>query len=601
MALPSAAMQSNPEKLNLFHRLSSLPTTSLEYGNNRFPFFSSSAKSHFKKPTQACLSSTTHQEVRPLAYFPPTVWGNRFASLTFNPSEFESYDERVIVLKKKVKDILISSTSDSVETVILIDLLCRLGVSYHFENDIEELLSKIFNSQPDLVDEKECDLYTAAIVFRVFRQHGFKMSSDVFSKFKDSDGKFKESLRGDAKGMLSLFEASHLSVHGEDILEEAFAFTKDYLQSSAVELFPNLKRHITNALEQPFHSGVPRLEARKFIDLYEADIECRNETLLEFAKLDYNRVQLLHQQELCQFSKWWKDLNLASDIPYARDRMAEIFFWAVAMYFEPDYAHTRMIIAKVVLLISLIDDTIDAYATMEETHILAEAVARWDMSCLEKLPDYMKVIYKLLLNTFSEFEKELTAEGKSYSVKYGREAFQELVRGYYLEAVWRDEGKIPSFDDYLYNGSMTTGLPLVSTASFMGVQEITGLNEFQWLETNPKLSYASGAFIRLVNDLTSHVTEQQRGHVASCIDCYMNQHGVSKDEAVKILQKMATDCWKEINEECMRQSQVSVGHLMRIVNLARLTDVSYKYGDGYTDSQQLKQFVKGLFVDPISI
>ncbi|EEF48744.1 conserved hypothetical protein [Ricinus communis] len=64
---------------------------------------------------------------------------------------------------------------------------------------------------------------------------------------------------------------------------------------------------------------------------------------------------------------------------------------------------------------------------------------------------------------------------------------------------------------------------------------------------------------------------------------------------------MATDCWKEINEECMRRSQVSVGHLMRIVNLARLTDVSYKYGDGYTDSQQLKQFVKGLFVDPISI
>ena len=57
--------------------------------------------------------------------------------------------------------------------------------------------------------------------------------------------------------------------------------------------------------------------------------------------------------------------------------MAEIYFWAVSMYFEPEYAHTRMIIARVVLLISLVDDTIDAYATMEETHILAEAVARF--------------------------------------------------------------------------------------------------------------------------------------------------------------------------------------------------------------------------------
>ena len=47
---------------------------------------------------------------------------------------------------------------------------------------------------------------------------------------------------------------------------------------------------------------------------------------------------------------------------------------------------------------------------------------RWDESYLDKLPDYMKVFYKLLLNTFAEFEKELMEQGKAYSVKYGREA-----------------------------------------------------------------------------------------------------------------------------------------------------------------------------------
>ncbi|EEF48737.1 Casbene synthase, chloroplast precursor, putative [Ricinus communis] len=600
MALQSLLfLQANSQNRN-FCQFLSMP--SIRCCSCRVPFSSWSAKSVTNKSPQACLSTKSQQEFRPLANFPPTVWGSHFASPTFSESEFGTYDRQANVLQKKIRELLTSSRSDSVEKIAFIDLLCRLGVSYHFENDIEEQLSQIFSCQPGLLDEKQYDLYTVALVFRVFRQHGFKMSSNVFHKFTDSHGKFKASLLSDAKGMLSLFEASHLSMHGEDILDEAFAFTKDYLESSAVDqyLCPNLQKHITNALEQPFHKGIPRLEARKYIDLYEGD-ECRNETVLEFAKLDYNRVQLLHQQELSQFSTWWKDLNLASEIPYARDRMAEIFFWAVAMYFEPKYAQARMIIAKVVLLISLVDDTFDAYATIEETHLLAEAFERWDKSCLDQLPDYMKVIYKLLLNTFSEFENDLAKEGKSYSVRYGREAFQELVRGYYLEAMWRDEGKIPSFDEYIRNGSLSSGLPLVVTASFMGVKEITGIREFQWLRTKPKLNHFSGAVGRIMNDIMSHVSEQNRGHVASCIDCYMKQYEVSKEEAIKEMQKMASDAWKDINEGYMRPAQVSVSELMRVVNLARLTDVSYKYGDGYTDPQHLKQFVKGLFIDPVPL
>ena len=34
----------------------------------------------------------------------------------------------------------------------------------------------------------------------------------------------QESLNSDVRGMLSLYEATHLRVHGEDILDEALAF-----------------------------------------------------------------------------------------------------------------------------------------------------------------------------------------------------------------------------------------------------------------------------------------------------------------------------------------------------------------------------------------
>ncbi|KDP42345.1 hypothetical protein JCGZ_02818 [Jatropha curcas] len=92
---------------------------------------------------------------------------------------------------------------------------------------------------------------------------------------------------------------------------------------------------------------------------------------------------------------------------------------------------------------------------------------------------------------------------------------------------------------------------------------------FQWLKTYPKLNQAGGEFIRLVNDVMSDETEQDRGHVASCIDCYMNQHGVSKEKAMKEITKMATNEWKKVNEQLIMRSTevVSVGVLMRFVNV----------------------------------
>lgn len=179
-----------------------------------------------------------------------------------------------------MKEMLIASRNDPVEEVVLINLLCRLGVSYHFETEIGERLNHIFEMKPNLAAEKRCDLYTTALLFRVFRQHGFKVSSGVFNKFKDDDGKFKECLTRDVRGMLSLYEATHLRLHGEEILEEALTFTTAHLKSHlASNLDPKLAKHIHDALEQPLHMGVPRIEAYKFISFYQHD-ESKNDTLL---------------------------------------------------------------------------------------------------------------------------------------------------------------------------------------------------------------------------------------------------------------------------------------------------------------------------------
>lgn len=51
---------------------------------------------------------------------------------------------------------------------------------------------------------------------------------------------------------------------------------------------------------------------------------------------------------------------------------------------------------------------------------------RWSYSCLNQLPDYMKVIYKAFLETFEEIEEEMIKQGCSYRLGYGIEAVRAL-------------------------------------------------------------------------------------------------------------------------------------------------------------------------------
>jgi hypothetical protein len=74
-----------------------------------------------------------------------------------------------------VKDMLMASKKDPVEHIEFINLLCRLGVSYHFDKEIENNLKEIFDDLPNLLEKHDFDLHTLSLLFRVLRQHGFKM------------------------------------------------------------------------------------------------------------------------------------------------------------------------------------------------------------------------------------------------------------------------------------------------------------------------------------------------------------------------------------------------------------------------------------------
>ena len=135
--------------------------------------------------------------------------------------------------------------------------------------------------------------------------------ADVFEKFKDDQGKFKASLIDDVAGLLCLYEAAYLGIPEEDILDEAIAFTTSHLELMVTDdqvishdhhHHHHLVEEINHAMNRPIRKGLPRLEARYYINIYTGD-ESHNQILLNFAKLDFNMLQVQHQKELSNITE----------------------------------------------------------------------------------------------------------------------------------------------------------------------------------------------------------------------------------------------------------------------------------------------------------
>ncbi|KAK2989982.1 hypothetical protein RJ640_000258 [Escallonia rubra] len=508
----------------------------------------------------------------------------------------ETYAKEIEVLKEKVRNTILAAGSKQVEKMCLIDAIQRLGVSNHFEKEIDVQLEQIFVGESADTDH---DLYTIALHFRLCRQHGYNLSCNTFDKFKDNTGKFKPSVASDPGGMLALYEASQLRVKGENILDEALEFTATHLESFELDSNPNLANQVKHALYQQLRKGAPRVEARHFISVYEDD-KSKNESLLKLAKLDFNFLQLLHKKELCEVSRWWKDLDFVSKLPYARDRIVECYFWTLGLYVEPRYSLARIMFAKTVAMISVIDDTYDAYGIIEELQVFTELVERWDIRIINQLPEYMKPLYTALLGLYEEFEDEMTKQGKSYAAYYAREEMKDLVRAYNTEAKWFIEGYLPRFDEYMGNALVTSTYFALATTSFLGMAEVATKEAYDWLRTKPKSLMACVTICRLMDDIETY---EGRGQIATGIECYMKEHDVSKEEAMTEFKQRAEDAWKDLNKELMKPTSVSEHLLMPIMNLARLIDVTYGHSaDGYTHPEKiLKAHILKLLVNPVDV
>ncbi|XP_031501402.1 terpene synthase 10-like [Nymphaea colorata] len=487
--------------------------------------------------------------------------------------------ENIEEIKQDVKQLMVEACQETVAQLELVDSLQRLGVSYQFEKEIKVVLDSIF------IDNKEYeDLHAAALRFRLLRQHGYRAFPEVFKRFMDEKGRFKNIFAQDVKGLLSLYEASHLGFDGENILEEAMTFATHHLEESAkvLNIDSILARHVAHALELPLSRRMLRSEARDYIDVYER-MPGHHSGLLKLAKLDFNNVQSLYQAEVKEMLRWWRGLELAENLKFSRDRLMECYLWNIGVDFNPRFSVCRKSITKLNCLITTIDDVYDVYGTIDELELFTEAVDKWDVGYIDKLPQYMRMCFLALYNTTNQFVYDFMRDKGLNILGYLTRAWADLCKSYLVEAKWFYNGHTPTVEEYLDNAWVSIGVSLDLVHNYFFLQHDMEEDAAMSLDHYYNLIKMSSLVVRLHNDLGTSKDEIERGDVPKCIQCYMKEKGVSEEAARQHVDGLLRNAWKGLHKECAEATSNGTSHpfVHCALNLARMAQFMYQHGDGH--------------------
>ncbi|KAI7727108.1 hypothetical protein M8C21_021648 [Ambrosia artemisiifolia] len=146
-------------------------------------------------------------------------------------------------------------------------------------------------------------------------------------------------------------------------------------------------------------------------------------------------------------------------------------------------------------------------------------------------------------------------------------------------AINRHSGELPSFEEFMKFGLITSGVDILYKSALSGTGKIVTQEAIAWYESHPKILTAVQFIARLQEDVASFTT-----------------FGVSEDVAIEAIKNVLEERWKDINEGCLKPREVPMGILAPLVNIARLIDVFYKYNDEFTFPENIiKEYITLLF------
>nr|QIQ55994.1 putative terpene synthase 2 [Eremophila drummondii] len=540
-------------------------------------------------------------EARRCANYGASIWDDAYVQSLASPYAAEGFIEQAEKLQEQVK-MIIDETEDELDQLELIDNLQRLDISYHFMGEIQKILENMYLTHKFEHDGKaERDLYAAALKFRLLRQHGYHAPQEFFCSFMDDDGNFKVCLCDDVKGLLSMYEASFLSLEGESILDLSKDFSSRHLKESLEQKQDQtLAVQIRHALELPLHWRVQKLEAKWFINFYSTRFDA-NFILVQLAKLDFNIIQAKYQDEIKQMSRWYKETDLEEKLTFARHRLVECFLWALGFTPEPHFGYARKIMTKIAAMITIMDDIYDLYGTMDELEVFTDRIKRWDINALDCLPEYMRICFLQLFNSTNEMAYDILRDQGLNIISNLRNLWAELSRAYHVEARWYHSGYFPSLNEYLNLAYVSISGPVLLFHAYFAITSPIQRTDLQNLEQHHDIIRCPSMVLRLTDDLGTSSDEIKRGDVPKSIQCYMRETGCSEEDAREYIKHLIDVTLKKMNKDILMENPVK-SFTTTALNLARIALCVYQHGDGFgVPYHETKKNLVSLIAEPFDL
>ncbi|XP_055803224.1 (E,E)-alpha-farnesene synthase-like [Solanum dulcamara] len=214
----------------------------------------------------------------------------------------------------------------------------------------------------------------------------------------------------------------------------------------------------------------------------------------------------------------------------------------------------------------------------------------------------MQICFRALDATMEEICVEIQEQkGDLSTLPYLKQGWVNFCKALLVESTWHYEGHIPTLEDYLDNGWISSSGSLFSFHVIHGMTNNITIENLDLCKNCHEIIYHTSIIIRLCNDQGTSTAELERGDVASSILCYMQQENISEDVAREYIENIILDSWKKINYHFNILSTSHQKIVKHVINGARMAHVMYPSGDGFgvQDGETRDQILLNL-VEPIT-